>query len=867
MFNQLVGLFCIECFLLFSGCAKTPSPLPLQFDSVQRTASVLRARDRIQVDHLGREQNQLLDESSAELPPYQELSHEESPFDAIHYRVSLEFPASSLLQPAFNGEVQLTFRAKNDPLQILPLDSVGLKVSKILLLNTFENLHFEQRGEKLEIDLGRPYTARESATVVITYRWESRSEGVYFRSRDGVSGIESIYSQSEPELSKFWFPSNAHPNDRATFEAVLRVPSPFVAVSNGALVDSHEENGMRTTHWSMQEPMASYLFVVTAGKWGVHRENWRDIPVEYYGPADDMDRLSYSLRNTPDMLSFFSDRMGFKYPYEKYAQTVVPQYMWGGMEHTTATTLTDRTVHGPNENTQYSSDGLTSHELAHQWFGDLITCKSWDHLWLNEGFATYFASLYTEHSLGRVAYLREMAEASDWYFEEEGHDARPVVFPYYRNGLDDYFDSHAYAKGAWVLHMLRSRLGDASFFAGIRAYLHEYQGQLAVTEDLRRSLERSSGKDLAGFFDQWLLKPGYPVFNVLWKYDEASSLVQLEVTQVQNRALPGGVAGTVPVFKGPLPIEVDGIRHTIQINSEWEVHALPSKSRPRYVNFNSDNDWLAQVHLHQELGEWQGQLKYSLDVTARVRAVQSLQGYPESTASILECARQDSETWVRIHCLNSLEWMMQSAPESVQITIVNQAIELARADENWEVREAAVSLLGRAKAQSAMAMKGLVEVLRTDVAVKVVAAAAHSVGKIAAENSYDTLLGLLGRESFQDGVRQSVFTGLSYLADLRSLAMSQKYIMPRNSERIRRGAMDLLVALGLKWPEQASEAARQGLESLLRDDSFNIRINAVRALGRLKNAKAIEALQNVQLNDPEGRVRTAAQRAIAAIRG
>src|SRR6185295_5140807 len=142
-----------------------------------------------------------------------------------------------------------------------------------------------------------------------------------------------------------------------------------------------------------------------------------------YGPADDMDRLSYSLRKTPDILEFLSNTIGLEYPYEKYAQSVVPQYQWGGMEHVTATTLEDRTVHSPAEEAEFASDTLVSHEMTHQWFGDLVTCQTWDHIWLNEGFATFFETLWMENSRGRTAYLAGLDDGAAWYFDEEDKDA------------------------------------------------------------------------------------------------------------------------------------------------------------------------------------------------------------------------------------------------------------------------------------------------------------------------------------------------------------------------------------------------------------------------------------------------------------
>ncbi|HUP58037.1 MAG TPA: M1 family metallopeptidase, partial [Bdellovibrionota bacterium] len=454
-----------SCSLSGSLPAEQTRPGSVPGDPEARARQIRRGQANMQVDREGglrrmrpSEEWQAIDLSAPE-------------FDALHYRVSLSFPAVE--SQRFDGQVQLTFQPLRGDFQLLSLDSSGLEIRSVRLLNTFEELRFETRDERLLIDLGRAYSRADTLTVLVGYGWaRDPNRGIYYRSRDGVRGIETLYSQSEAEESKFWFPGYARPNDRATFESFITVPEPYVAVSNGSLVGVESRSGRRTYPWSLATPVVSYLFVVTAGKFAVHEDRWRGIGVQYYGYPDDMERLAYSLRNTPSMLSTLSDRIGLEYPYEKYAQAVVPQYQWGGMEHVTATTLTDRTLHGPDEDAEFSSEPLVSHELAHQWFGDLATCRSWDHIWLNEGFATFFEGYWTEHSRGRTAYLQELEDGAAWYFSEEDEDPRPVVFPYYRLNLDDYFDSRAYAKGAWVLHMLRTLLGEEAFFKGVRHYIH-----------------------------------------------------------------------------------------------------------------------------------------------------------------------------------------------------------------------------------------------------------------------------------------------------------------------------------------------------------------------------------------------------------
>jgi aminopeptidase N len=839
------GLFVIGMLSgILSGCGRAqegPSA------AKPRSRLAAKAEERFRVDRLDRATT--LDAQAEYLP----LPLEAPSFDALHYRISLDFPAESLVEPRFDGQVELTFRPGAEAMQVLRLDSLELEIRAARLLNTFESLRFEQRGEFLDVDLGRPYGPADTLTVAIEYRWKQgfSGRGVYFRSRDGARGTESIYSQSEPELSKYWFPANGRPNDKATFEAFVRVPEPFTAVSNGALVSVAREPGARVFHWSQRIPMVSYLFVMTAGTWSVHEERWNGIPVQYYGPTDDMERLVYSLRGTPAMLTFFSEKLGLRYPYEKYAQTVVPQYMWGGMEHTTATTLTDRTVHGPKEDDEHSSDGLVAHELAHQWFGDLVTCRSWDHLWLNEGFATYLDGLYTEHSRGRTQLIEDLAGLAEWYFETEKEDARPVVFPYFRESLDYYFDGHAYAKGAWVLHMLRGLVGDEAFFRSLRHYLHRHQGRLAVTDDFRRAAEETTSRDLGWFFDQWLHRPGFPRFQAEWVFDAASGEVVVQVAQAQDVTKPGGLAGTTPLFRGPIGVEVDGRTYRVELAGlAKETLRFPSTDRPRYVKLNSENGWLASVETKQDAPAWRAQLGASLDPAAKVEAARALArtaaGDPADRAALEACASNRAwADWVRVACVEAL-------PKGASLTLLE--------DPAWRVREAAASALGEApEADRSRAFAGLRARLASDPSLAVQIAAVRAIAGLEVPERHDLLVSQLGRPSFQDLLKQALLEALGTVGDLRALAVGEEYVLAWHSESVRKGALGLLTRLGKSSPEAAGDRARLAIERVLADPSYQLRKRALGALGELADPRSADALRRVAETDADDRLRSLAR--------
>ncbi len=787
----------------------------------------------VQKDHLS-----LLRDDPAqpdELEPLQPLSRAEPDFDAIHYRLALDFPPESAVRPAFSGEVQITLKPVRENYRLLSLDSAAMKIRHVMLLDTLEELRFEQKGEKLEIDLAKPYGPGDTLTVSVSYDWIPNPMGA-------MAFVEgTIYSQGEAELSKYWFPGNSRPNDKATFEAYITVPKPLTALSNGTLVGVTDRGGSRTFHWSESIPLASYLYVVTIGDFAVQQSSWRSKPVQFYGPRDRASQTAYSLRHTADMLDFYSDLLGVEFPFEKYAQALVPQYQWGGMEHASATTLTDTTIHSESEDAEYSSDTLVAHELAHQWFGDLLTCRNWDDLWLNEGFAEYFQSLYDESRRGPVRLLEQMEDRKQGYLGEEALDPRPVSFGYFRDNLDDYyFDSHAYAKGAWILHMLKGRLGVQTFFKGIQSYLKSHAGQLVVSDDLKRSMEEASGQSLSVFFEQWVHSPGFPKFRVSWSYDDSAHQVIIQADQTQDTSLPGGIAGTTPVFTGPIRIEVDGVFHEAEIRSAHEQIVLPSAGPPRYVHFNAQGGWLAEVVDAQGAAALELQLSSSTDITARRDAAAGLAAGSE--AALIRCAIQEFEDdWVREKCI-------ENAALSRSDDAFRALSGLVRSGPSWRVRAAAAQSLGGFDAAKTLpVLRGVAE---SDLSVSV---AKSAISAIRAPEAFDFLVAQLSRDSFRDLIREAALGALGGLGDPRAFEIGETYAGSGYSVSARVAAFGLLAAAG-------GEPARITIEGALSDQAQKVRVGALKALGQLKSPKSKPALERVAEEDPDISARRLARR-------
>jgi len=341
----------------------------------------------------------------------------------------------------------------------------------------------------------------------IAIRYAAKPEkGMYFLEPDeGYPGRpRQIWTQGQAEDTRYWLPSFDFPNQKLTTELIATVPSGLTVVSNGELVSQ------RAGRWHFRQdvPHPAYLMTFAAGEFSEIRDEWRGVPVQYFVQPGREDDGRRAFENTPAMMDFFSEATGVRYPYAKYAQVAVADFVYGGMENTSATTQTDRTLHDARAHLDFSSDPLVSHELAHQWFGDLVTCRDWGHAWLNEGFATYFECLWREHHLGYDEFLYDVFGLLQSYLgEERERYRRPIVTNTYGDP-SDLFDRHLYEKGGLVLHMLRRGLGEEAWRASLKHYLERHRGGNVTTPDFQRAIEDVTGRNLEGFFQQWVWAPG-----------------------------------------------------------------------------------------------------------------------------------------------------------------------------------------------------------------------------------------------------------------------------------------------------------------------------------------------------------------------
>ena len=393
---------------------------------------------------------------------------------------------------------------------------------------------------------------------------------------------------------------------------------------------------------------------LVAGEYTEIHEEWNGVPIIYYSPPGREGDTRRAFDKTPKMMQFFTEKIGVPYPWAKYSQVSVEDFIFGGMENTSATTMTSAILHDERAHADYSADSIVAHELAHQWWGDLLTCRDWSHGWLNEGFATYFDLLFKEHDLGTDEFRYAVYQDANTYIREDsGHYRRSIVHNVYNHPVD-LFDRHLYEKGAMVLHMLRFVLGDDLFWKAMHHYCVKNRGGNVTTEDLQRAIEESTGKNVDWFFHQWVFRGGHPSFKVSYSWEEDTSTAQLTVAQTQT------ADDLTSIFRMPVQVAFltsDG-RQTFRVNlsQKEQTFYFPLKDKPKMVQFDPGYWCLKTLDFTPPKEMLLYQLKQDEDVIGRIHAAQGLAklGAPDCIEAIKEAVLTDSFWGVQAEAARAL---------------------------------------------------------------------------------------------------------------------------------------------------------------------------------------------------------------------
>ncbi len=684
-------------------------------------------------------------------------------FDQRHVRLEL---AIDWDKQQIDGRAVLTLKP------FAPIETVGLDAAemKVLTASLLEDdsppspLKFTHRGNRLSIQLGRKIPADKEFRLAIDYRIVKPKNGAHFVLPDEKEPNQTrmVWTQSEPEFARYWFPCHDHPSDRFTSEILATVPQDYLVLSNGHLKQKKPaKDGKATWHFVQEPDHVSYLMSIVAGEFEAYEQNWDGLPITSYVPKGRLDQAERSFDKTARMVEYYSDLFGYRYPWAKYAQICVDEYGWGGMEHTSATTLNLATLHDARAHLDTSSEGLVAHELVHQWFGDLITCKDWSELWLNESFATYFTTVWFEHEFGAdEAAWRRAEEAESYKKEDKDRYRRPLVTSRYAKPLH-MFDRHSYPKGARVLHMLRYVLGDDAFWRTIRHYTKKNALQSIETAQFRIALEEATGQGLDWFFEQWIYHGGHPQYDVSHTWDSKQKQVALLIKQTQT------VDDLTPLFRMPIEVALvtskgEEIRK-ITVAKKEETFRFDLKERPLRVCFDP-NDWvLKDLTIHKDKEEWIDQAQCDQHLMTRVQAVKamgSMKGDHDARDVLVGLANADVFWALRQAAVKALAGF---SGDEVRTCL----IAAAKDDAKSFVRREAVKSLGKFAHDDTRA--ALRTIIQEDRSYNTVAEALRSLAKVDRTGCRDDLMAALDVDSHKHVILKAAADGLAEIQDARAV--------------------------------------------------------------------------------------------------
>jgi len=754
-------------------------------------------------------------------------------YDLHHARISLHF---NLDERQVVGEVTHSVSILRDGIRSLAFDSVGLKIAAVSVNGKASK--FDTTPTQLLVPLDHPAHIGEKLEISIQYSGKPK-KGLYFVLPDeNYPGLpKQIWTQGESEDTRYYLPIYDYPNDRLTTEMIVTVPKDWVTVSNGKLSSVTEApDGQKIWHWSEAVPSSPYLITLVAGEFDEARDTWRGIPVTYYAPRGRGDRIRPNYGRTPQMLEYFSKLLGVNYAWEKYAQAMVDDFVEGGMENSSATTNTSMSLNSPRLVPEHltGEDPLISHELAHQWFGDLLTCKDWANAWLNEGFATYMEWAWIEHQFGPEQADYERWERARGWFAHSHLFALPMVRRDFSDSDD--FDDSVYAKGGWVLYMLRQKLGDEAFSKALQHYLEKNRGQNVVTADFAKAVEEATSVNIDAFLEQWVYAAGAPKFDVGYTYDDAGSAVKLVVKQTQK------LEGRVGLFTVPVEVEITTASgrksFPIVVSKLEETFTLKLDGPPLLVIFDKGDKLLDSLEFHKDKKEWLYQMKNASTVLDRADAIQALAKFKDDDAVVAalgETARNDSFWGVRAEAARALGKIgTPAAAKQVLAALSNE--------QPW-LREIVVTQLGNFKDDSSIAEK-LASISRSDASFRARAAALQSLGRVKSSNALSILQASAAKESPDYILERGALQGLGSLGDDRAVPLLLESSAPGKPTEVRRAAISSLGHL-----DKGNKEITHRLVEYLNEPRFAIRLSTVITLGERGDKDAIPALEALLHSD------------------
>lgn len=661
---------------------------------------------------------------TTEVPPYQASATRIN--DILHTKLDVNFDWE---KQYLYGKATIKIKPYFYPTSVLQLNARGMELKEISLLqkdfiktglddkkdpsgnyevNISETiikkpLDYTYENDIITIKLNKEYKNTEEYTVFIDYISKPNElkkgggsvaitddKGLYFINPDGKekNKPQQIWTQGETQSSSVWFPTIDSPNERMTQEIFITVAKKFVTLSNGELIFStNNEDSTRTDCWQMDLPHAPYLAMMAVGEFEIVKDKWGDKEVNYYLEKEYAPYSKDIFGNTPEMIEFFSTKLGVPYAWNKYSQIIVRDYVSGAMENTSATLHGEFLQRTDRELLDKNYEDVISHELFHQWFGDLVTCESWSNLPLNESFATYGEYLWEEYKYGPdEADLHHEESGKGYFSESERKTVNLIRFQF--DDKEDMFDAHSYNKGGQVLHMLRKYVGDEAFFASLKLYLESNKFASVEIHNLRLAFEQVTGEDLNWFFNQWFLSSGHPELLIKTNYDSTTKKQKVEIIQIQDLT-------KTPLFKLPIAIDIyangQKVRHKITITKVNETFEFDANTKPDLVNVDAEKMLLCSKLEQKSIAEWAFQYKHAPLYKDRIEALKELANNANDSIAkeIIISAISDKFWSLREDAINCLKNTLPGHEKQLKELLVH----VAKTDIKASVRVAAINYL------------------------------------------------------------------------------------------------------------------------------------------------------------------------------
>jgi aminopeptidase N len=613
-------------------------------------------------------------------------------------------------------------------------------------------------------------------------------------------------------------------------------------MSNGKLKERREnDDGTETFHWIQSLPIPAYLMTMAASEYVEYKEDFEGLEVSYYAHKKwDKDTVYRSFGKTPKMIKFFEEKLGVKFPWDKYAQITAVNFVIGGMENTSATTQTDATFHDEKAHRDYESDGLVAHELSHMWGGDLVTCRTWSHGWLNEGWGTQMQNEWKRHDMGDEEYLYEQYGKQTSYFDEDKNSyRRPIVQNEWERG-SDVFDRHLYPGAAWRYYMLKHLVGEETWWKILGEWMTRYAHKSVYTHDLENLFTEMTGEDFGWFFEQWIYKAGYPECKIKCTYDEklGHALVRVEQTQKSDDGM------TPETFRFPLTVEFvdkDGkrVRYTMQVTEKIHSFYFPVAAEPSQILIDPDYATLMDWTINKPEPMWIEQLLKGAHVIQKIKAAQALakKATPKAIDALGKALLNDSFWGTQLEIAKALGSIKSEAA-------LDRLLE-ATTVKNTRALTGVANALGEFY-KSERAFEALQKLAGDSESYFVAAAAAHALGKTKHDDAFDVLSKLLKSTppSWHDMVQVGCLQGLAATEREEVIDIALEYSKIGVSDWIRRHMAGILANLGKRYKKDHPEV-KSVLEKLCMDGSYRVQTFSLRAVAKYEDASMIPTLSKI----------------------